>query len=102
MPHPIAAYVATNLSTPDQLADFYAFCEESPDFVPGKPRWSPLPKPQAVTLDVEDVAAILDAIRALADVVAASSHRVDAQAAAGIVHHTVVTLSGKHDLPEAQ
>lgn len=100
MTHPIAAYVETNLSTPDQLAEFYASCEEYPYFTSGTPRWSPLPKPRAVTVDVEDLTAILDAIRALADVVAASSHRHDAQVAAGIVHHTVVSLSSKHDLPE--
>lgn len=105
MTHPIDKYVATNIATPEQIAEFNRFCLDSPDFIPGAFKgawWTSPPKPKTITLDVEDLTAILDTLHALGEFVGASSHRHDAQIAAGIAHHTVVSLSDKHNLPEAQ
>jgi hypothetical protein len=114
---PTTTIVETMIALPKQRKAFAEFCAESAFPIPNAPvrralscteqqradaghRWMPLPKPKPVTLDAEDLSAILDTLHALGEFVGASSHRTDAQIAAGIAHHTVVSLRDKHDLPE--
>lgn len=114
---PTVTIVETMIALPEQRKAFAEFCAESAFPIPSAPirrafscteqqradagnQWTPQPKPKAIILDADDLSAILDTLHALGEFVGASSHRTDAQIAAGIAHHTVVSLSDKHDLPE--